>query len=156
MQTVWVLLVQSGQLPARMIQATPPDLVPLNSPVWNEVDLSVPDLPQIVNPGETERIVALLEVQNQNLRTENRRLRAEIEWLRVQGDITTIPPVGDSFHLRDRLHEIEYAYFKVALEQADGNAAKAARLLGIEPAAFRARAVTLGLRQRSREDSKET
>ena len=28
MRTVWVLLVQSGLLPARMIQVTPPDLVP--------------------------------------------------------------------------------------------------------------------------------
>ena len=64
MQTIWVLLVQSGLLPARMIATTPQDLVAPGYPIWQEVDLSMPSFPQVVSPGETARVLGVLEAQN--------------------------------------------------------------------------------------------
>ncbi len=148
MQTVWVLLVQSGLLPARMVEATPPDLVAPGAPCWREVDLLIPDFPQVVNPGETALLVSILQAQNENLLAENRRLRAEVELARARVQITGETGIPGGFRLRDYLLAQEKALCSLALEQAGGNGAKAARLLGIEPAAFRARAATLGIRSR--------
>ena len=47
---------------------------------------------------------------------------------------------ADGFDLKERLREIEKAYFLKAIEIANGNKAKAARLVKIEPPAFRRRA----------------
>lgn len=148
MQTIWVLLVQSGLLPARMIQTTPPDLMAPGAPPWREVDLSLPNFPQVVNPGETTRLIGVLEAQNSNLRAEKRRLEAEVELLRSGASRAVDGVIPPGFRLRDVLAAQERAFFVQALEQAGGNAAGAALLLGIEPAAFRARAVTLGVRPR--------
>jgi hypothetical protein len=148
MQTVWILLVQSGLLPAQMLMTTPPDLVaPGVSPV-REVTLSLPRLPQIVSPDEIERRVGILEVQNRNLIAENLRLQAELDLLRGGTPDAFENGIPADFRLRDHLMAQERAMFVQALEQANGNAAEAARLLGIEPAAFRARASTLGVRAR--------
>lgn len=148
MQTVWILLVQSGLLPARMIEATPPDLLEPGAPRWREVDLSIRDFPQVVTPGETARLVSVLQAQNDNLTAENRRLRAEVGLLKMGGHLPMGGVIGEGFRLRDYLMAQERALYVRALEQGKGNAAEAARLLGIDPAAFRARAVTLGIRQR--------
>jgi hypothetical protein len=44
MATVWVLLVQSGLLPAKMLITTPPDLLPRGETIrWKEVDITRPD-----------------------------------------------------------------------------------------------------------------
>jgi hypothetical protein len=148
MQTVWVLLVQSGLLPARMIQATPPDLTPPGLPTWKEIDLSMPDFPQVVNPGETASLVALLQAQNENLMAENRRMSAENELLRSRVEASA-EVFTERFNLPEYLRSQERAFFALALERARGNASEAARLLGIEPPAFRARAAGLGVRSRS-------
>ncbi len=55
-------------------------------------------------------------------------------------------PIG--FDLRAYLVAQERLYYVRALDQARGVGADAARLLGIEPASFRARAQTLGIRPR--------
>ncbi len=150
MQTVWILLVQAGLVPARMLMTTPPDLVPPGVSPVQEVTLSLPNFPRIANPGELERRLGILEAQNESLRGEHLRLEAELAlaqvgWLNSDGD-----RVPEGFRLRTYLEGVERAMFVRALEQARGNAAEAARLLGIEPAAFRARAVTLGVRGRRR------
>ena len=46
MQTVWVLLVQSGLLPATMLMSTPADLVPAGAPRVRKVDLSISNFPR--------------------------------------------------------------------------------------------------------------
>lgn len=148
MQTVWVLLVQSGLLPAKMIDTTPRDLLAPGAPAWREIDLSLPDLPQVVDPGETARIVGILESQNENLMAMTQRLQAELDVWRAGGAIVDEPEIGDGFDLREYLVARERLYYVLALEQADGNASRAARILGIEPPAFRARAETLRVRQR--------
>ncbi len=150
MQTVWVLLVQSGLLPAQMIEATPPDLLEPGAPTWREVDLSIQDFPQVVNPGETVRLMSVLQAQNDNLLAENRRLRAEVELLRTGGALLSEGGIGEGFRLREYLMAQERVFYVRALEQCKGNASEAARLLGIEPAALRARAVTMGIRRRRR------
>ncbi len=150
MQIVWILLVQSGLLPARMIEATSPDLVAPGAPRWREVNLSIRDFPQVVNPGETVRLVSILQAQNDNLTAENRRLRAEVEALKYGAHLLPDSAITDGFALRDYLAAQERFLYARALEQAEGNAAAAARLLSIDPAAFRARTAALGLRSRRR------
>jgi len=150
MQTVWVLLVQSGLLPARMIQTTPPDLLAPGAPPWRQVDLSLPDFPQVVNAGETPRLVGVLQAQNENLQAANRRLEADLGSLRAGAMAPMDQEIPAGFRLRDYLLAQERALYVRALEQSHGNAADAARLLGVEPAALRARAATLGVRPRRR------
>lgn len=147
MQTVWILLVQSGLLPARMIDAVPRDLLPPGTPNWREVDLSIPNFPQIVSPEEAERVVGILQSQVDNLTSENNRLRAEIELATVGQVVDEVQP-GEGFNLRQHLIAHERVIYARALERSGGNAAKAARLIGVDPAAFRARAATLGIRKR--------
>ncbi len=58
MQTVWVLLVQAGLLPARLIEAPDPLYDPqvarTGRASWFAVDLNLPDFPQVSSPGELE------------------------------------------------------------------------------------------------------
>jgi two-component system response regulator PilR (NtrC family) len=53
----------------------------------------------------------------------------------ASGGDAVIPPSG--VDLKDILHETEKAYYLKALDMAGGNRSQAARLLGVEPAAFR-------------------
>lgn len=148
MQTVWILLVQPGLLQARLLDATPPDLVPPGTRHWREVELSLQDFPQIVNPGETSRLVGILQAQVDNLAAENRRLRTELDLVTAGGSSLTHGPIAEAFDLRHYLLAQERLLYVRALDQASGVGSDAARLLGIEPAAFRARAHTLGIKQR--------
>lgn len=150
MQTVWILLVQSGLLPARMIDAVPKDLLPPGTPNWREVDLSIPNFPQIVSPDEAERVVGILQSQVDNLTAENNRLRSELE-LAATDTVVNEARLEDGFDLRQYLVAQERVIYSRALEQSGGNAAKAARLVGVDPPAFRARAVTLGVRKRRKQ-----
>jgi hypothetical protein len=148
MQTIWVLLVQSGLLPARMLDATPPHLVAPGMRTWREVDLSLSNFPQVVSPGETARRVGVLEKQNENLSAENRRLKAELG-LRQAG--AALPPgdeIAPGFDLNEYLRAQERALYSRAFDQANGNAAAAARVLGIAPHTFRAGAQRLSVRGR--------
>jgi hypothetical protein len=148
MQTVWVLLVQAGLLPARMVQTTPPDLLAPGAPTWREVDLSLADFPQVVSPGETAQLVGVLEAQRDNLQAENQRLSAEVELLRAGGNVSEEEGIPKGFQLREYLVAQERAMYVRALQQSGGNASEAARLLGVEPAGFRARAANLQVRER--------
>jgi hypothetical protein len=149
MATVWVLLVQSGLLPATMLITTPPDLLPEGQTVrWKEVDLSLPDFPQVVTPGETQRLLGILEAQNDNLRSENLRLRGELELLKTGAAHESDGSIPDGFNLQQHIDAQERAYYELALSQVDDNAAAAARLLGLQPHTFRAGAQRLGLRSR--------
>lgn len=156
MQTVWILLVQSGLLPARMIEATAPDLVAPGAPRCREVNLSIQEFPQVVNPGDTVRMLSVLQAQNDNLMAEKLRVKAEIEALRTRAELPEDTAASGPFRLRDYLLAQERFLYARAMEQAGGNAAAAARLLGIEPAAFRARASALGLRSRQHRARAET
>jgi hypothetical protein len=149
MATVWVLLVQSGLVPAKMLITTPPDLLPEGQIVrWKEVDLSLPDFPQVVTPGETQRLLGILEAQNDNLRSENLRLRGELELLKNGSSQESDALIPDGFSLPENMVAQERAYYELALSQVDDNAAAAARLLGLQPHTFRAGAERLGLRSR--------
>jgi hypothetical protein len=150
MQTVWVLLVQSGLLPATMIDATPEDLLGPGKPAWRVVDLSLPGFPQVVNPGETARVLGILERQNANLAAENRRLRAELRLREAGARAPVDGAIGPGFRLSEYLRAQEQALYARALEQAKNNASGAARLLGVEPHTFRAGAERLGVRPRRR------
>ncbi|MCC6176110.1 MAG: hypothetical protein IT305_12460 [Chloroflexi bacterium] len=148
MQAVWVLLVESGLLPATLLTATPPDLLSPGAPAVREVDLSLPDFPRVVSPGEVARRVSVLEAQNENLMAENRRLQAELGLKRV-GANAADTAIGPRFSLKAFLEAHERALYTRALEQAEENAAEAARLLGVEPHTYRKRAAALGLRPRA-------
>jgi|GEM_PF-2004330 len=155
MQTIWVLLVQSGLLPARMIATVRPDLRAPWQPAWKEVDLSFAELPRVISPDELTRTVGMLQAQNQNLAATVARLEAELAARRAggvgrggAGDVGSAIPPG--FSLPAYLQAQERFYFLCALEQAGGKAATAARLLGLAPGTFRARAQTLGIRPRQR------
>lgn len=150
MHTVWVLLVQSGLLPATMLQTTAEDQLKGRIQVWESVDLSIPDFPQVVNPGETARVLGILEAQNENLTTENRWLKAELRLRRAGGESAANGAIAAGFKLRDYLTAHEAKMYTQALEQAKGNGAEAAKLLGIEPHTFRAGAERLGVRTRRR------
>jgi hypothetical protein len=149
MATVWVLLVQSGLLPAKMLITTPPDLLPRGETIrWKEVDLSLPDFPQVVTPGETQRLLGILEAQNDNLRSENLRLRGELDLLRTGAAQESDLSIPEGFSLQQHIMVQERAYYELALAHVDENAAAAARLLGLQPHTFRAGAERLGLRSR--------
>jgi len=150
MQTVWVLLVQSGLVPARLIEATPPDLKAPGVRTWREVDLSIPDFPQIVSPKDANRRIGILQAQTDNLRSENRSLRAQVKLAEAGAPAPTDGAIAEGFNLRDYLVAQEETMYVRALEQAGNKAATAARLLGIEPPAFRSRAQTLGIRSRNK------
>lgn len=146
MQTVWVLLVQSGLLPATLLVTTPPQWTkPGVSPV-REVNLNIDDFPQIQSPDEAQRQLSILQTQIQILKTQNATLRAKS--LGAQLEIS-----GQGMDLQDTLRQHEVAYFRLAMERAGGNGAKAARLLGLKPHTFRKRAVDLGVwNRRSRRE----
>jgi hypothetical protein len=149
MATVWVLLVQSGLLPATMLITTPPDFLPEGQILrWKEVDLSLPDFPQVVTPGETQRLLGILDAQNDNLRSENLRLRGELELLKSGASENDDGSIPEGFSLQHHLVAQERAYYELALSQTDENAAAAARILGLQPHTFRAGAERLGLRSR--------
>jgi DNA-binding NtrC family response regulator len=150
MQTVWVLLVQSGLLPARMIATVAPQFQPPNTPVWREVDLSLHDFPQVVSPDDLTQRLGVLQAQNENLAAQVQRLEAELAVARSGAgtDGTSELSVPPEFSLRRHLEDIERTYLLQALDQTGQNAAAAARLLGLDPAALRARAHTLGVRPR--------
>jgi hypothetical protein len=149
MATVWVLLVQSGLLPATMLITTPPDFLPEGKTIrWKEVDLSLPDFPQVVTPGETQRLLGILEAQNDNLRSENLRLRGELELHKTGSAQESDGLIPEGFSLPEHIVAQERAYYQLALSQVDDNAAAAARLLGLQPHTFRAGAQRLGLRTR--------
>ncbi len=152
MQAVWVLLVQSGLLPAIMIQGTPPDLLAPGAPHSRELNLSIPEFPQVANPNETERIVAILERQNENLVAQNQLLSAENAAHKV-GASQANKTIDEGFNLPAYLMSQERALYVRALIEAEGNAAEAARRLGITPPAFRARAASLGVRPRRARES---
>jgi len=147
MQTVWVLLVQSGLLPARMLDATPPDQHLGDRPYWREVDLTLQDFPQVVDPGEYARQIGVLQARNANLEAANRALHDKLTTLQDETRPTedTIP---DNFDLDASLAARERVWYERALAECDGNAAEAARRLRVHPHTFRARAEALGLRPR--------
>lgn len=152
MQTVWVLLVQSGLLPARLLATVAPEFRSPTAPAWRQIDLSLADLPQVISPDELARRLGVLQAQNLSLAGRVQRLEAELALLR-SGDRAG-EDARDSllpgFSLRQHLADIERAYYLRALDQAGNNAAAAARLLGLEPAAFRKRAASLGVKPRRR------
>jgi DNA-binding NtrC family response regulator len=50
---------------------------------------------------------------------------------------TPLPPLSEPRNLREILNQVEREHYRAALEQAHGNQAEAARLLGLNPPAFR-------------------
>jgi hypothetical protein len=148
MQTVWMLLVQSGLLPATLIDATPEDLVRPGQRSWRTVDLSLQDFPQVVSPDESNRRLGVLERQNANLVAENRRLGADLRLREAGGERPAEGEFAPDFRLTTYLEAQERVLYVRALDQAGGNAAEAARLLGVAPHTFRAGAQRLGIRQR--------
>jgi hypothetical protein len=147
MQAVWILLAEAGLIPGRLITATPPDLLAPGVPVWHEVDFSFLDLPQLRSPGERSRTAGVLQAQNDNLRLRVLTLESNIAALQIT-PTNNGGSIPEGFRLREYLCAVETSFYIRALDLTDSNAAAAASLLGIEPAAFRARAETLGLRAR--------
>ncbi len=150
MQTVWVLLVQSGLLPARMLDATPPDQHLGDRPYWREVDLTLQDFPQVVDPGEYARHIGVLQARNANLEAANRALHDKLTTLQDEAHTTNgaIDVIPDDFNLDLYLVARERIWYERALVECGGNAAEAARRLRVHPHTFRARAEALGLRPR--------
>jgi transcriptional regulator with PAS, ATPase and Fis domain len=50
MHASWILLAASGEIPATILQSTPPEFVPEGKPRVKEIDLTQPDFPQITRP----------------------------------------------------------------------------------------------------------
>ena len=59
MQTVWVLLAQSGLFPATLLVTTPPQFARLGQSSVREVDLELDDFPQIQSPAEVKRQLSI-------------------------------------------------------------------------------------------------
>jgi DNA-binding NtrC family response regulator len=62
-QTLWVILVQAGLLPARMLQVIPPQFVPVPHPrAFREVRLDIEGFPEVrALRGEVQRLQAAVE-----------------------------------------------------------------------------------------------
>lgn len=148
MQTVWVLLVQSGLLPATMIAAPAPQFARAGEPSAHVVDLSLETFPQVVDPGTYRRKIGVLEAQVANLHLENARLAHELRTATLGTDEGMSPGIPEGFQVRTHLAEHETYLYRLALDRAGGKSAAAARLLGISPHAFRKRAAELSVRPR--------
>jgi Regulator of RNA terminal phosphate cyclase len=156
MQTVWVLLVQSGLFPATMLLGTEAYLVEPGAPRVREVDLSLPNFPQVVSPKEASRLIGIVEAQRDSLNRENLELKAKLANVQAGGTaIDADQEIPSNFTLHEHLRAVERAYYAKALAAAEGRASDAARLLGVEGPTFRARAATFGLRPRRASDSRE-
>ncbi len=143
MQTVWVLLAQSGLFPATLLVTTPPQFARPGRSLVREVDLELDDFPQIQSPAEAKRQLSIVSHQIEALKTENSALSAQ----GAGSQKLEVP--NDGFDLKSTLRNQELAYFRLALEKSGGNAAQAARLLGLRPHAFRKRAVDLEIWERN-------
>jgi len=112
-----------------------------------EVDLSLPNFPQVVSPGETAGQLGILEARLKTLNLEKLELQAQLKESQagVSPTDSTIPP---GFSLPEHLRAEEAANYARALAQTEGRATEAAQLLGVEPHTLRARSATLGLRPR--------
>ena len=147
MQTVWVLLAQSGLFPATLLVTTPPEFARAGSPLVREVDLELDGFPQIQSPDEAKRQLSIFHHQIETLKTENAALLVQ------NTTAQKIEVSDDGFDLKEALRNQEIAYFRLALEKSAGNAAHAARLLNLKSHAFRKRAVTLGISDRNSQKS---
>ena len=139
MQTVWVLLAQSGLFPATLLVTTPPQFARPGQSLVREVDLELDDFPQIQSPAEAKRQLSIFHHQMENLKTENAALLAR----NSTPQQLEVPDEG--LDLKTSLRNQEIAYFRLALQKSGGNAAQAARLLRLQPHAFRKRARSLGV-----------
>jgi hypothetical protein len=140
MQTIWVLLAQSQLVPARLLHIAHPQHARSGRPLVNEIKLDLAEFPRIETPDAAEREIGILRAQIESLKTANAVLKARR--MSAAGG-PTLPPQGVA--LAELLEQTELAYFHLALAQADGRGSAAARLLGLQPHAFRKRAATFGL-----------
>jgi hypothetical protein len=153
MQTVWVLLVQAGLLPATMLSSPEGRYRLPSEPPWREVTLTLTDFPAVVSPDELERRLGVLQSQNESLRRTVQALEAELAVARAaqhggaasEADGTVIPPGFSWLTYREAL---ERRYYALAYEQAGGDVPRAAALLGLPQPTFRAGAARLGIRAR--------
>lgn len=140
MQTIWVLLVQSGLFPAKLLVTTPPRYTRPGASSVREVELNLDNFPQIQSPEAAKRQLSILQDQIQALQAQNAALQAQAVQPFELGE--------EGVDLLDALRQTETAYFRLALQRCDGNAARAASLLKIDPHAFRKRAVDLKILER--------
>jgi hypothetical protein len=50
MHACWLLLAASGEIPAAILQSTPPEFVPEGKPLVREIDIHQKDFPSITRP----------------------------------------------------------------------------------------------------------
>jgi DNA-binding NtrC family response regulator len=95
MQTVWVLLVQSGLLPATLLQVRAPRFVVPGQPAVYEVRLTLENFPTVLSPPPVQRRLALAEQQKEELRAERDALRARGDDLGIVGPSEALCRVVD-------------------------------------------------------------
>lgn len=144
MQTIWVLLVQSGLFPATLLHVTHPLHRRKGRPLVRELRLDLEDFPQVQSPETSRRSLGVLQAQVDSLKAENAMLKAAP--YDPTDEPLTLPLKGLS--LTDVLAQTEHSYYARAFKQANGNCAEAARLLNLQPPAYRKRAAQLGLYRR--------
>lgn len=120
MHSCWVLLVFGGVIQAKLIQISKQSGI-------SEIDFKLDEFPSITAAEEIKAKLTTLSRENEILK-KNMNLQDQIE----HGFY--IPDDGI-----DLENEMIIAYYKGALKKTNGNAAKAARLLGLEPPTFRKR-----------------
>ncbi|MCF7792822.1 MAG: hypothetical protein K9N09_02560 [Candidatus Cloacimonetes bacterium] len=120
MHACWLFLVQGGVINAKLIQVS-------REAGIQEITFKLDDFPKI---EETPEIKAKLT----QLARENEQLKNSLDLETALKKGFYIPEEG-----LDLINEILPAYYKGALKLAGGNAAKAAKLLGLKPHTFRKR-----------------
>jgi len=150
MTTIWVMLVQSGLLPATLIDAREPELLPPGAQPWWEVNLTLESFPRVVSPDGLKREAAVLEAQNANLIARAQLLEAELNAL--QTGATSRDAVFESgFDYRAYRDADEHRLYLQAWVQSDHNATRAAQLMTLDPHTWRSRAETLGIYRRRKQ-----
>jgi len=141
----WIVLVQSGVLPARLIALRPRYIIGIERPYSYELDL------QAIGLGICTDEADRLRTENESLLAEVSRLRTENEALRAAiGGCVSVGEVPEGFRLADYLEQEKRRLYGIALSRYPENASAAARLLGVAPHTFRKEAARLGLRSRRR------
>ena len=78
MQTCWLLLVLGGVIPARLLQANPPEKVRAGESIVKEICPSVDRFPKIVPPGKLKRELAIAVRRVELLSKERAAIEREV------------------------------------------------------------------------------
>jgi len=146
MQSVWMALACGGAISAKLLSVRPRYIAGIRRPYAREIDFNPIDEIALHHAETNLSHISTAE-------DEINRLKMEIELLKTGGSVPDIDNecLDEGFNLTEYLSNEKRKYYAMALSKRPGNAAKAARMLGLDPHTFTKAAASMGLRSRSKD-----